>query len=60
MKYTLQILGGPSRSVSSLSSHSGAVEIRFDIENKKIATVDQFREVTANEIGDTNLFYEVI
>ena len=60
MRYTLQIWGGPSRSVSSLSSQTGSVEIRFDIENKKIATVDQFREITANEVGDTNLFYEII
>jgi hypothetical protein len=60
MRFTLQILGGPSRSISSISTQTGSVEIRFDIENKRIATVDQFREITANEVGDTNLFYEII
>jgi hypothetical protein len=40
MRYTLQILGGPSRGVSSISTQTGSVEIRFDIENKRIATVD--------------------
>ena len=40
MRYTLQILGGPSRSISSISTQTGSVEIRFDIENKRIATVD--------------------
>src|SRR4051794_15262893 len=52
MRYTLQILGGPSK--------SGSVEIKFDIEDKSIATVDVFREVTGKAIGDTRLFYEVI
>ena len=60
MRYTLQIVGGPSRSVSSISTQSGSVEIRFDIENKKIATVDNYREISGGEVGDTNLFYEVI
>ena len=52
MKYTLQIVGGPSK--------SGSVEIKFDIEDKSIASVDVFREVTGKLVGDTKLFYEVI
>lgn len=60
MKYTLQIVGGPSKSVSTISNQAGSVEIRFDVENKNIASVDAFREVTGNEVGDTNLFYEII
>lgn len=58
MKYTLQIVGGPSRSASN--QNLGQVEIKFDVENKNIAGVDVFREVTAHEVGDTNLYYEVI
>jgi hypothetical protein len=58
MRYTLQIVGGPTRS-SSISG-SGSVEIKFDIDSKNIAIVDQFREVTGLEVGDTNLFYEII
>lgn len=60
MRYTLQIVGGPSRSASSQSYHGGSVEIRFDIENKTVANVDVFREVTGLEVGDTKLYYEVI
>lgn len=30
------------------------------MEDKKFATVDQFREVTAHEVGDTNLYYEIV
>lgn len=61
MKYTLQIVGGPSRSASSSQNyHSGSVEIKFDIEDKSIATVDVFREVTGHEVGDTKLYYEII
>lgn len=46
MRYTLQIVGGPSRSPSNLKYQGGTVEIRFDIEDKSVATVDSFREVT--------------
>lgn len=48
MKYTLQILGGPSRTVYTQSYHGGAVEINFKVQNEKIASVDKFREVTAH------------
>ena len=60
MRYTLQIVGGPSRTTTSQSYHGGSVEIRFDIENKTVAQVDVFREVTGLEVGDTKMFYEVI
>lgn len=60
MKYTLQIVGGPSRGVSAQSYHGGAVEIKFDVEDHSIASVDQFREITGQQVGDTNLFYEII
>jgi hypothetical protein len=60
MKYTLQIVGGPSRSASTLSIIGGSVEIRFDVENKTVAGVDSLREVVGLEVGDTNLRYEVI
>lgn len=46
MRYTLQIVGGPSRSVSTQTYHGGAVVITFKVENESFATVDQFREVT--------------
>jgi hypothetical protein len=60
MRYTLQIVGGPSRSASSQSYHGGSVEIKFDIDNKTVASVDVFREVTGLEVGDTKLYYEII
>lgn len=36
------------------------MEIKFDVEDKSIATVDVFREITGHDIGDTRLFYEII
>ena len=60
MRYTLQIVGGPSRSATGQSYQGGAVEIKFDVEDKSIATVDVFREITGHDIGDTHLFYEII
>jgi hypothetical protein len=47
MRYTLQIVGGPqnTRSAQNDGSH---VEIRFEIEQKNIASVDSFREVTGH------------
>jgi len=56
MRYTLQIVGGPDRGSISYSN----IEIKFDIEDKKVATVDVFREVTGHKVGDTNLFYEIV
>lgn len=53
-------MGGPTRTSSAQSFHGGSVEIKFDVEDKKIATVDQFREVIGLEVGDTNLYYEII
>lgn len=56
MRYTLQIVGGPQNTRSS-SSDGSHVEIRFDIEQKEIATVDKFREVTGHKVGDALLYY---
>lgn len=53
-------MGGPSRAPSNQAYHGGSVEIKFDIENRTVATVDVFREVTGLEVGDTKLYYEVI
>ena len=36
------------------------VEIKFDIENAKVASIDRFREVTGHEVGDAILKYEII
>ncbi len=36
------------------------MEIKFDIDNKNVASVDAFREVVGHEVGDTFLYYEVI
>mmetsp|Transcript_27408 Transcript_27408/g.20562 ORF Transcript_27408/g.20562 Transcript_27408/m.20562 type:complete len:149 (-) Transcript_27408:1386-1832(-) len=60
MRYTLQIVGGPSRSANSQFMSGGTVEIKFDIENKTVASVDLFREVTGHVVGETRLYYEVI
>ena len=38
----------------------GSVEIKFDIDNKSVASVDIFREVTGHEVGTTHLFYEIV
>jgi len=34
--------------------------VKFDIEDKAIATVDMFKEVTGHEVGDTVLNYEIV
>ena len=60
MRYTIQIVGGPSRSATSSNQLGSSVDIKFDIEDKGIATVDMFREITALEVGDTKLYYEII
>ena len=59
MKYTLQILGGPHSSVQSFNQGS-SIEIQFDIEQTKVATVDQNREVTGLAVGDATLRYFIV
>lgn len=59
MKYTLQIVGGPQSSVLSFQNGS-SVEIKFEIDESKIATVDLNREVTAHQIGNATLKYQII
>lgn len=59
MRYTLKVIGGPSR--SSYDQHDRShVDVKFDIEDKNVATVDMFKEVTGHEIGDTVLNYEIV
>ena len=36
------------------------VEIKFAIENTNLASIDSAREVTGHEVGDTELYYEII
>ena len=60
MRYTLQIVGGPQTAAKSQHLNGSHVEIKFDIENKKVATIDRFREVTGHEVGDAVLKYEII
>ena len=62
MRYTIQIVGGPSRTGGQAQNayHGGQVEIKFDVENQTIASVDIFREVVGHEVGDTLLSYEII
>lgn len=60
MRYTLQIVGGPSGRGSNSLLQGSSVEIKFDIEDKSIATVDAYTEVVGHSIGDTNLYYEII
>ena len=61
MRYTLQIYGGPQTS-SSRSQHldGSHVEIKFEISDPQIASVDQHREVTAHRVGDAELRYEIV
>ena len=47
MKYTLQINGGPQSSILSFQNGS-SVEIKFEIDDQKVASVDLNREVTAH------------
>jgi len=57
MRYTLTIVGGPSRAPSMTTS---SIDIRFDVVDRKIASVGKQREVTAHEVGDTELQYEIV
>lgn len=59
MKYTLQINGGPQSSILSFQNGS-SVEIKFEIDDQKIASVDLNREVTANQVGNATLKYLII
>ena len=60
MRYTLRILGGPSRGSYGSNIEGSLVDIRFEIEDQKVATIDSLREITAKEVGDTSLFYTII
>ena len=60
MRYTLQIIGGPQNAAMTQQIDGSHVEIKFDIENKEVATIDRFREVTGHEVGDAILKYEIV
>ena len=59
MKYTLQINGGPQSSILSFQNGS-SVEIKFEIDDEKVASVDLNREVTAHQVGNATLKYLII
>ena len=60
MRYTLQIVGGPQTAAKNMNQDGSHIEIKFDIENKEVATIDRSREVTGHEVGDAILKYEII
>ena len=60
MRYTLQIVGGPQTAAKTPQTDPSHIEIKFDIENKNVATIDRQREVTGHEEGDAVLTYEII
>lgn len=59
MKYTLGVLGGPSRGYDE-NVRGTHVEIKFDTEDRDVATIDSFREVHAHAVGDTRLYYNIM
>lgn len=60
MRYTLQIVGGPQTTSRAQQADGSHIEIKFEIEQSDIASVDQFREVTGHKVGDATLKYEII
>lgn len=60
MRYTLRILGGPSRGSYGSSIEGSLVDIRFEVADTQIATIDSLREITAKEVGDTELSYTIV
>jgi hypothetical protein len=61
MRYTLQLVGGPTKASQLQQSSDGShIEIRFDIQETDIATVDHMREVTGHRVGDASLQYEIV
>jgi len=59
MRYTLRIQGGPQKETTDFQVFSQN-EIKFDIQDSEIASIDQHRDVTAHKVGDTTLFYKVV
>ena len=60
MRYTLSIFGGPSNGSPGKTKDGSDVEVKLDIENRDIATIDGYNEITAHEEGDTKLIYKII
>ena len=60
MRYTLQIVGGPQTSARAQQVDGSHIEIKFEIAETEIATVDMFREVTGHRVGSATLHYEII
>ena len=57
MRYTLQIVGGPQTTSRAQQADGSHIEVKFEIEQSDIASVDQFREVTGHKVGDATLKY---
>lgn len=60
MRYTLSTTGGPSRGSYGSSIEGSQVDIRFEIEDQAVASIDSVREITAKQIGDTSLYYTIM
>lgn len=60
MRYTLAVLGGPSRGSYGKQVEGSHVEQKFEIVNEEIATIDNFREITGHKVGDTELIYSIM
>ena len=60
MRYTLGISGGPSRGSYGSNIEGSQVDIRFEMENSTVASIDLVREITAKVVGDTSLQYTII
>jgi hypothetical protein len=59
MKFTLNIVGGPTRSLIGINDGSH-IAIEFTSKNNTVASIDPLtREVTGNLIGDTELRYTI-
>jgi len=54
MRYTLGVSGGPSK------LKSGTITFELDIQDRQVATIDAYDEITAHEVGDTTLVYRIV
>ena len=60
MRYTLSVSGGPSSGSPGKTKDGSHVEVKLDIDNRSIATIDAYNEITAHTTGDTELIYGII
>jgi hypothetical protein len=59
MRYTLSTTGGPSRGSYGSSIEGSQVEVSFQIADPSVASIDQVKEITAKQVGDTSLSYSI-